>query len=101
MAKTTLVSLVAGDDHRSINLSPTIQESATKLIGEDSPTTDGEHLAAWLVSGIPYKNNEFLKKQQTSSVHHEERVQKSPTPLHGTSGVAGVKNGVQILSQPL
>ena len=59
------------------------------------------HLAAWLVSGIPYKNKEFLKKQQTSFAHPGGKVQKNLTLRHGTSGAVGVKNGVKILFQPL
>jgi hypothetical protein len=35
---------------------------------------------------IPYKNKEFLKKQQTSFAHPGGRVQKSLTLQHGTSG---------------
>ena len=35
MAKTTLVSVVTGDDNRPTNLSPTVQESTVKPIGDD------------------------------------------------------------------
>ena len=58
-------------------------------------------LAAWLVSRIPYKNKEFLKKQQTSFAHPGGKARKNLTLQHGTSGVVGVKNGVKILFQPL
>ena len=34
------------------------------------------HLAAWLVSGIPYRNKKFLKKQQISSAHPGGKTQK-------------------------
>ena len=42
MAKTAVVPIVVGNDYRPANLSPTVQQLATKPIGDNSSTTGGE-----------------------------------------------------------
>ena len=39
------------------------------------------------MSGIPYRNKEFLETQLTSSARHGGRTQRSLTPLPGINGV--------------
>ena len=52
MAETTLVPVVIGNDHRSANLSPTVQEPAPKPTGENSSTTGGEPTALSCVASV-------------------------------------------------
>ena len=58
-------------------------------------------LVAWPISGNPIHHEGFLRKLQTSCLHHGET---KPTPIiapHSLDGVAGVSRGVEIPFQDL
>ena len=75
----------------------------TNPTGRTHPLLDQKrlHLATWLMSGVLYKNKEFLKQQQISFIHHGGRLQRNPTHLPGIDGVAGVMRELQIPFQQL
>ena len=55
------------------------------------------HLAAWYVSGITYRSEEFLQGQQAMCSSHGVQGQKSSTQRLGNVFVAGVIGNREIL----